>query len=170
MSSNVLSFHDCLAGRRVSLVIVTANGKLQSPAQLRTQIKRQDRGQLELIKAEARFFAQRSPRWQHRRQQELPPLGSVFVEYVPWGPVRLIFPCVATACHRLVTAPADMHMFNRRWIWAEVVMERVTRGRVRRVQVRLQRRACCAVHCACRASACVRCVCMTRAAANAGWV
>jgi hypothetical protein len=44
------------------------------------------------------------------------------------------------------------------WGWAEVVMERVTRGRVKRVQVRLQRRACCAVRCACRASACVRCV------------
>ena len=37
-------------------------------------------------------------------------------------------------------------------------MERVTRGRVKKVQVRLQRRACCAVRCACRASACVRCV------------
>jgi hypothetical protein len=39
-----------------------------------------------------------------------------------------------------------------------MVMERVTRGRVKKVQVLLQRRACCAVRCACRASACVRCV------------
>ncbi len=39
-----------------------------------------------------------------------------------------------------------------------MVMERVTRGRVKKVQVRLQRRACCAVRCACRAAACVLCV------------
>ena len=38
-------------------------------------------------------------------------------------------------------------------------MERVTRGRVKKVQVLLQRRACCAVRSACRASACSRCVC-----------
>jgi hypothetical protein len=37
-------------------------------------------------------------------------------------------------------------------------MERVTRGRMRRVQLQQQRRACCAVRCACRASACIRCV------------
>jgi hypothetical protein len=72
--------------------------------------------------------------------------------------VRIMLPCVAFACHRMVTAPADMHMAHTSWSWAEVVMERVTRGRVRRVQVRLQRRACCAVRCACRAIACVRCV------------
>ena len=151
-SSNVLSFRDCLAGRRVFLALVPDGGKLQSPKHLRAQIKRV----LKLIKAEARLFAQRSPRWHHRRLA-LPPLGSVFVEYAPWhlGRVRLIFPCVATACHRLVTAPADMHMT---WSWAEVVMWRVTRGRVKKVQVLLQRRACCAVRCACRASACVRCV------------
>ena len=65
---------------------------------------------------------------------------------------------VAIACLRLATAPADTHMAHMSWRWAEVVMERVTRGRVKRVQVRLQRRARCAVRCACRASACVRCV------------
>ncbi len=66
--------------------------------------------------------------------------------------------CVAFACQRLVTAPADMHMSHMSWSWAEMVMERVTRGRVKKVQVLLQRRASCAVRCACRASACVRCV------------
>ena len=79
-----------------------------------------------------------------------------------------MLPCVATACQRLVTAPAHMHMTHMSWSWAEVVMERVTRGRLKKVQVLLQRnkkvqvllqrRACCAVRCACRASACVRCV------------
>ena len=49
-------------------------------------------------------------------------------------------------------------MAHMSWSWAEMVMERVTRGRVKKVQVLLQRRACCAVRCACRASACVRCV------------
>jgi hypothetical protein len=69
-----------------------------------------------------------------------------------------MLPCVAFACQRLATAPADLHMVFMSWSWAEVVMERVTRGRVKKVQVGLQRRACCAVRCACRASACVRCV------------
>jgi hypothetical protein len=85
--------------------------------------------------------------------------------------VLRIFPCVAFACQRLATAPADMHMAHMSWSWAEVVMERVTRGRVRRVQVRLQRRACCAVRCACRHDvpllACA--VCLTRAAGNGGF-
>ena len=66
--------------------------------------------------------------------------------------------CVAFACRRLATAPADMDMAHMSWSWAEVVMERVMQGRVKKVQVRLQRRACCAVRCACCASACVRCV------------
>ena len=154
-SSNVLSFPHRLNGRTVSLALV-AGGKLQSPAQLRAQIKRPH----ELIKAEARLFAQRSPRCKHRRQAALPPLASYLEECAPCVAVRLMLPCVVTACQRLATAPADMHMAHMSWSWAELVMERVTRGRVKKVQVRLQRRACscCAVRCACRASACVRCV------------
>ena len=70
-----------------------------------------------------------------------------------------MLPCVAFACQRLATAPTDVHMDHMSWSWAEVVMERVTRGRVKKVQVLLQRRACCAVRSACRASACLRCVC-----------
>ena len=58
-----------------------------------------------------------------------------------------MFPCVAFACQRLVIAPADMHMAQMTWHWAELVMDRVTRGRVKKVQVRLQRRACCAALC-----------------------
>ena len=155
MSSNLLSFPDRFTGRRVSLALV-ANGKLLSPVQLRAQPKRL----LEIIKAVAWFFSQRSPRWKHRRQEALQPLGSgfFFAEYPPFVPVRLTLCGVAFACQRLATAPADMHMANMTWSWAELVMERLTRGRVKKVQVRLQRRACCAVRCACRASACVRCV------------
>ena len=43
--------------------------------------------------------------------------------------------------------------------WAGLVMERVTWGRMKSVQVRVQRRACCALRCA---------VCLTRAAGNDG--
>ncbi len=133
-SSNVLSFPDHLTGRRASLALV-ADGKLLLPAQLRAQITRP----LELVKAEAWLFAQRSPRCKHRRQAALPPLASIFAKHHPCVPVPLIFCCVAITCQRLATAPADMHMAHMSWSWAEVVMERVTRGRVTKVQVRLQR-------------------------------
>jgi hypothetical protein len=147
MSTASLSFRDCLTGRRVSLALVPG-GKLQSPKELRAQIKRP----LKLFKRQKWFFAN------HRRQQALLPLGCVVAECSPRRRVRLMLPCVAFACQRLATAPADMHMAHMSWSWAEVVMDRLTRGRVKKVQVRLQRRACCAVRCACRASACVRCV------------
>ncbi len=142
-----LSFTDHLTGRRVTVSLAfVADGKLQSPKQLRAQIMHP----IELMKTEARFFA-------HHRRQTLP-LGCVVAECSPCGRVRLVLPCVAFACQRLATAPADMHMTFMSWSWAEVLMERLTRGRVKKVQVRLQRRACCAVRCAYRASACVRCV------------
>jgi hypothetical protein len=84
--------------------------------------------------------------------------------------VRLMLPCVAFACQRLATAPADTHMAHMSWSWAEMVMERVTQGRVKKVQVRLQRRACCAVCCVFSLVVPVLAyaVCLTRAAGNAG--
>ena len=156
-SSNApLAFPDHLTGRRVSLVIVAADGKLQSPKELRAQIMRP----LKFIKYQKWFFAHR------RRQQALPPLGCVVAECSPCGRVRLMLPCVAFACQRLVTAHADTHMAFMSWSWAEVVMERVTRGRVRRVQVRGAR----AVLCAALVVPVLACaVCLTLAAANAGW-
>jgi hypothetical protein len=132
----------------VSLVIVFADGKLQSPKELRAQIM----SPLKFIKCQKWFFAL------HRRQQALPPLGSVVAECSPCVPMRLMFRCVATACQRLAAAPADMHMAFMSWGCAEMVMQRVTRGRVKKVQVRLHRRACCVVRCACRASVRVCCV------------
>jgi hypothetical protein len=121
-----LSFPDCLNGRRVSLALVPG-GKLQLPKQLRAQIMRV----LNIFKCHKRSFAH------HRRQQALPPLGCVVAECSPCGRVRLMLPCVVFACQRLVTAPADMHMAHMSWSWAEMVMERVTRGRVKKVQVLL---------------------------------
>ena len=151
MPSNVLSFPDRLTGRRVSLALV-ADGKLQSCKHLYAQIMHP----LKLIKCHKWFFAH------HRRQQALLPLGSAVAECSPCGRVRLMFRCVTFACQRLATAPACMHMTFVSRGWAELVMERVTRGRVKRVQVQLQRRTCCACLLACA-------VCLTLAAANAGW-
>jgi hypothetical protein len=156
MSSNVLAFPDHLTGRPVSLAVVV-DGNLLSPAQLRAQIKRP----LELMKASAWFFARQSPDIKRRLEQPPPPLGYMLAEFSPCVPVRVMFGCVSTACRRLVTAPAGVHVFYRTtdfWQWEGSIMERVTRGRVRKVQVWLQRRAHCAVHCAAPATACLRCV------------
>ena len=87
------------------------------------------------------------------------PTGYMLTQFSPCVPVRVMCGCVATACRRLATAPAGVHvMYRTTGRWAGWIMERVTRGRVKKVQVLLQRRACCAVRCACRASACVRCM------------
>jgi hypothetical protein len=123
MPTAPLSFHDCFTGRPVSLVLV-ADGKLLSPAQLRAQIMHP----LEFIKCQKCFFSH------HRWEQALPPLGCVVAECSPCGRVSLMLRCVAFACQRLATAPADMHMAHMSWSWAEVVMDRVTRGRVKKVQ------------------------------------
>jgi hypothetical protein len=119
-----------VTGRRVSLALV-ADGKLQSREQLYAQIMHP----IEHIKTEARCSVH------YRRQQRLLPLGCVVAECSPYGRVRLMLCCVTFACQRLATAPADMYMSFMSWGIAKVAMERVTRGRVKRVQVRLQRRA-----------------------------
>ncbi len=149
ISNAPFSFPDHLNGRTVLFALVS-DGILQSPKQLRAQIM----SPLKFFKCHKWFFAH------HRRRQALPPLGCVVAECSPCGRVRLMLRCVAFSCQRLATAPADMHMTYRAWGWAVLVMERVTQGRMKRVQVTvwLQRRACCAVRCSCRASACVRCV------------
>jgi hypothetical protein len=164
-SSDVLSFPDHLTGRRVSLALVL-DGILQSPAQLRAPIMQP----LEFIVAEQRFSTLRSPICKHRRQQALPPLGCVVGECSPCARVRQMLRCAAFACHRLATAPADMHVVYMSWSWAEVVMERVTRGRVKKVQVLLQRRACCAVPCACRVTVRARVSCVCDACCRKRWL
>jgi len=156
MSSNLLVFTDHLIDRRVSLALLL-HANLLSPAQLRAQIQRP----LELMKASAWFFARQSPDIKRRRDQEEPPppLGYMLAEFSPCVPVRVMFGCVSTACRRLVPAPAGMFVFYRTTdFWERSIMERVTRGRVKKVQVRLQLRACLAVRCASPATACLRCV------------
>jgi hypothetical protein len=153
-SSNVLSFPDRLTGRCMSLALV-ADGKLRSPAQLYAQIKRP----LELMQAAAWFYMRQSPDMKRHRDEPPPPLGHMLTQFSPCVPVRVMCGCVATACRRLATAPAGVHvMYRTTGRWAARIMERVTRGRVKKVQVRLQRRAFCAVRCACRAS--VRALCV----------
>ena len=149
MSTPPLSFHNRLTRRCVVIVIDPDGGKL-SPKELREPITRP----LQFFAFQKCFFAH------HCRQQALPPLNCVVAECSPCGRVHLMLPCVAFACQRLATAPTDVHMDHMSWSWAEVVMERVTRGRVKKVQVLLQRRACCAVRCA---------VCLTCAAGNGCW-
>jgi hypothetical protein len=105
------------------------------------------------------FFARQSPGMKRHREEPPPPLGHMLTQFSPCVPVRVMCGCVSTACRRLATAPAGMYVICRTTgRWAAWIMERVTRGRVRRVQVLLQRRACRAVRRACRASACVCCV------------
>jgi hypothetical protein len=138
----------------VSLDLV-ADGKLQSRQQLYAHIMHT----LDLMQAAAWFFARQSSGMKQHLEEAPPPLGHMLAEFSPCVPVRVMCGCVATACRRLATAPAGVHvMYRTTGRCAAWIMERVTRGRVKKVQVRLQRRACCAVRCGCRASACVRCV------------
>jgi hypothetical protein len=153
-SPNVLAFPDRFAGRRVSIVLVI-DGILQSPKKLFTQIMRP----LELIQAAAWFCSRQSPGMKRHREEPPPPLGHMLTEFSPCASVRVMCGCVAIACCRLATAPAGVYVMHRTTgRWAAWIMERVTRGRVKKVQVLLQRLAWCTVRCACRASACVRCV------------
>ena len=114
-----------------SLALV-ADGKLWLPADFRAQIK----FLLELRKTMAYFFSQRSG-YKRPHQEPPPPLVFMFAGYSPLVPVRIMCGCVAIACQRLATAPACMRIAYSTWVWAGLVMDRVTRGRVKRVQVRL---------------------------------
>jgi hypothetical protein len=144
-----LSFFDHTMGKIVSLRL-GADGEPLSPAEQRSQIKRP----LVLVKAAEWFFAQLSPGFKRPRQRTLPPPSFIFTEHSPSVQVRFMFACVATVCRRLATAPANMHVTDRTMgRWAQCVMDRVTQGRVRKVQVWQQLRH--AVMCAVRS--CVFC-------------
>jgi hypothetical protein len=184
------------------------DGKLRSLAELRAQIHLP----LELIQAEAYVFAYRRW-WGRRHTLPPKPLifveyrddvygtqrvhsdDVISMAYIdqrvhsdPYvhSAVRLMFPCVAffacqrlfhTTWHQFPYGSFDLSMITG------MVMERVKRGRVRRVQVRLQRRACCVVLCCAVLCCAVLCcavlccaivepvracaVCVTRAAGSA---
>jgi hypothetical protein len=120
--------------------LLAPDGDPLSPAEQRAHILRA----LELVRSAASLSARRSPvtatgNRQHGRES-LPPLGCISAEYSPLVPARVMFGFVAKACLRLATAPFDMHATDRTCRWAGIAMERVTQGRMRKVQVRLQRR------------------------------
>jgi hypothetical protein len=95
---------------------------------------------LRLMKAAAWFLGRRWPAGRQRlRQQPLPPLDCLRDGCSARVPARAMFGFVAAACRRLASAPGDATT----WHLAGWVMGRVARGRVRRVQVRPQWRACC---------------------------
>ena len=152
-----LSWIDHTIGKHATLWL-GANGNPLSPAEQHAQIKRP----LELMMAAAWFFARQSPGIKRHREEPPPPLDYMLTQFSPCVPVRVMCGCVATACRRLAIAPAGVYvMYRTAGRWAAWIMERVTRGRVKRVQVRLQRRACCAVlACAVR---------LTHAAGNGGF-
>jgi len=99
---------------------------------------------LQLMRAAAWFVGRRWPAAgrQRLRQQPLPPLDCVRDGCAARVPARAMFGWVATACGRLASAPGD----GTTWRLAGWVMECVSRGGVRRVQVQPQRRAAVSRH------------------------
>jgi hypothetical protein len=151
---NDLSWTNHFIGKPVSLAL-GADGMPLSPVEQRAQIMRP----LDLVNAVPWFFALYSPGTgsKRHRQEPMPPLGCMSAEYPPSVPVRIMFGFVAFVCPRLAAAPLNMRVPDRTtWRCAECVMDRVTRGHVRRLQVRL-------MHALARA----RCL-LIRTAANAG--
>jgi hypothetical protein len=133
MKGAFLIFTDHLIGKRV-YISLCVEGNLLTPPELRAQIMRP----LHLLKAATLFFARRSPGDRHRPQEPLPPppLGCMLPEYDPSLPARLMFGCTFAACQRIAVPPAEMRVSDRTtWRWTEWVIDRVTRGRARKVQV-----------------------------------
>jgi hypothetical protein len=108
-----------------------------TPEDLRAHLERP----LKLVEAAVWFGSQRS---QGKRRREEPPLpfGYIRAEYSPATRVRVMFGCATAACRQLSTSPGKVFVPARSARrWAELTMERVTRGYVRKVEVRQQRRA-----------------------------
>ena len=136
-----ISFRDHFVDTTVSLPHIPLLPDEQAAL---AQVKRP----LQLMRAAAWFLEQRWPAAGRQRlwHQPLPPLDCVRDGCPARVPVRAMFGCVATACRRLASAPGD----GTRWCLAGWVMERVSWGCVRRVQVQLQRRAAVSRHmCVC---------------------
>jgi hypothetical protein len=127
-----ISFTDHFAGTTESLPLINIPLLPVEQAAL-VQVTRP----LQLMRAAAWFLGRRWPAAgrQRLRQQPLPPLDCVRDGCAARVPARAMFGWVATACRRLASAPGD-----------GCVMERVSRGRARRVQVQPQRRAAVSRH------------------------
>ena len=130
-----LTFTDSFLGRRRRLALGAKGNPLPPPDQ-RAKIMLP----LEFIKAAAWFFALHSQGMKRHREEPPPPLGYMLTEFSPCVPVRVMCGCVATACRRLATAPAKIRVLYKTTVhWEGRIMELVKRGRVRKVQVWLQR-------------------------------
>jgi hypothetical protein len=82
VSTAPLSFSDCLTGRRVSLVIVFDDGKLQSHQELRAQIMRP----LKFIKYQKSFFFAHQRRYAlHNSSFRLRDIRGSFQHCVYWS-------------------------------------------------------------------------------------
>ena len=151
-----LTFTDSFVGRCRPLVLDAIGIPLPPPDQL-AQVKMP----LKIVKAAEWFFAARRLTGEKRHREESPaPLSHMLVQFSPCVPVRVMFGFVATSCRRLVTAPAGIHVNDRMtWRCNKWIFERVTRGRVRRVQVTVYPAA---------ARLLSRAGYLTRTAANAG--
>jgi hypothetical protein len=131
-------FADHFNGKFVPLTHGANNNALPT-AELLTQFKRR---RLEHANTASWTFVRCSPSNQHRRQEQLPPLGCKLAECSPCMPVRVVFGCLASACQRLTSTPGNKHVTDSTtWRWAGWVMARVTQGRATKVQVQLQRHA-----------------------------
>ena len=146
-------FRDHFAGTTESLPLINIPLLPDEQAAL-VQVTRP----LQLMRAAAWFLGRRWPAAgrQRLRQQPLPPLDCVRDGCAARVPARAMFGWVATACRRLASAPGDVLVSDRAtWRVAGCVMERVSRGRVRRVQVQPQRRAAVSRHmCVCFVTGC----------------
>ena len=142
---SLLSFTDHFAGTNESLPHINIPLLPNEHAAL-VQVTRP----LQLMRAAAWFLGRRWPTagTKRLRQQPLPPLDFVRDGCPARLPARAMFGWVATTCRRLASASGD----GTTWRLAGWVMECVSGGRVRRVQVQSQRRA--AVTCVCFVTGC----------------
>ena len=104
---------------------------------------------LQLMRAAAWIIGRRWPAAGRQRlpQQPLPPLDCVRDGCAARVAARAMFGWVATACGRLASAPGNVLVSDRTTCrLAGWVMECVSRGGVRRVQVQPQRRAAVSRH------------------------
>ncbi len=123
----ILTWTDLFLGKRVSLRL-NASGIPLPPAEQRAHIMRP----LELMQAAAWFFARR---WASRHISREPlSLGFMLREYYSMDLVRFMTWLVPATCLRLsarASAGSAMHL-------ARLVMDRVSRRRAGKVQVRLR--------------------------------
>ena len=86
------------------------------------------------------FVDRQLPGMKRVREDPCVPFGYMLTECSPCVQVRVMFDFVATACRRLATAPAKIRVLYKTTVrWEGRIMELVKRGRVRKVQVWLQR-------------------------------